>query len=1825
MSHKRSGFSLVLSLAIMASMVMMVIVLAAFLQVETRLAQSHSGYMRARLNAMAAAKIALGQLQQLAGPDQRVTMRADMYDAGETPQSTYSKTVPQTGSGDTIYNPSAPKGGKLSHQKRYWTGVWCTGGADATKVRDWDVMNPHNSRLFLGWLSSPCYISDSSTTFFEIAEYKNGKPLPNYLPNRSYFTAKSQTDGVERNELSNLTSNDGQVLIDSLGDDISATPDAALVPLLSRGSISIPSTAKTRQGQEYYGQVDALPVPLAGPTSDSATTTLGINGRYAFWIGDEGIKAKANLPDAYAAVNADGTGYKTALNAWDDGLRGSAAQRNAIELISGSDLKDASVFPSGFSWGTWRTTDVSGANSWDTTTIARANNRNSLILWANTIGGSSAGDAMKDASKALFHDVTAVSYSTITDTYNGGVKLDLSTAFELPYTTFHGLEMYYGQKTSVTTDPLNRVPALFHNASNRSRPKSGTGYPIGASGYGGNAKDSDIDFNRPNYGSTYNYAQPSTTGLLKFSPRSPEWAATFIGQAYGGLRYNDLKTQNGEAPERAGFVYEVPLRSAFWGGSVYRINPITSITDGTESPNTGSDNLNARIERGPTWDLYRNYYRTYKMEVEQCHLTQAIRGQDNQGFKDGITILARGAEPLSNSTYMLKAPYNYTGSGGSSVKFTDGPIGWKTSLSTDTSRGKISFYYNYSTLTDPAPQYRMHASSWSGSASTTLSTAEPTIPWPTSMKIAPSVIRFAFMYSTIWKNGVLGVAVDPFIVVHNPYDSPIEFPGIAMITNEKEVTHLFQFFLNGKQIGDVFTAQSYQNARQFSFRALAGENGNTAAFRLEPGEVQVITAVPTDTELSGYNSIDIPGQFKKKIDTTQTCMFFPMDPFALNMSMSSAANNPPTTQYSVIKDPSTFVIGLQDPSKLPTVSLLTGVTNPSVKTGANSTLIGDVIGSNTQGAGVAPNWKPYFVDGTGQVAANFSPIKQSGLTVKVINFAGNNFGPTTNYGNYNLFDPAVDPKGRKYRGSGHIVDGGSQKWNFHLQYRKDYDGNDLSPTRRWVGAIGEPASWKDSPTQKTPNQYPLAYDSYKALTNGNQAIVQLYGVDEPLLLSFRAQTAGWPAYGNAASGYLQGVTDPEYPGAPVTGFGLTYSQSLTLTDNGQEKSVPTSSIKNPFFICDFFVRGSTECTVTDTNVLPNDSSVSNNRMVTPAELRTAPMSPFAIGTRAVLASFYSYDGKSHAPVGWVESQRSITANDPMIPFNSSDGTGYWGNSALSKSTSKVILFALPRRPLLSLAQLGQVSANEDSANPDLSVGSSFAHPGIKDLSKICDWPGTKGTNFGAKWDSANDPSIPEHGYAVKVESGGVQTTDPNTGVLKSTAKSVRGRATVRTDVAFASNLALWDSFWLSGLNTQEPSYSDNAGNWPSGANLPTLDAIKAAQKISLDAAGNKTVSNIDCTTMSGIKTALESGYNPLANKRVTYIPDASKTPDTMQPTSSSIFPNFLSFPHPSFLGRRSLYNGGFNVNSTSKAAWKAVLGAMKTQKMPDGSVASGVALTRFARAFGSNDGSNKPWESYHDITDAQLDSLATEVVNEVRRRGPFMSLGDFVNRRLINDDNFGLKGALQAAIDASTVNGNTEIGNSGGTFTNYRQTVDGGNQTLQTPYFPVKANDRFPTARAMSKTNSDKDVVAGQGAPGIISQMDILNSVGPNLTARSDTFVIRAFGEAFDNNGNSIGKAWVEVVTQRSSDFVGITDQQAQSYKSGSVNGFSAEPNIRAPAYRDNNPTASKSDYDAKPIVDMYQRNMSSDTTVNQLINLNRLLGRRFKPISLKWLNPQDV
>ncbi|MDE0827551.1 MAG: hypothetical protein OSA48_12200, partial [Akkermansiaceae bacterium] len=53
------------------------------------------------------------------------------------------------------------------------------------------------------------------------------------------------------------------------------------------------------------------------------------------------------------------------------------------------------------------------------------------------------------------------------------------------------------------------------------------------------------------------------------------------------------------------------------------------------------------------------------------------------------------------------------------------------------------------------------------------------------------------------------------------------------------------------------------------------------------------------------------------------------------------------------------------------------------------------------------------------------------------------------------------------------------------------------------------------------------------------------------------------------------------------------------------------------------------------------------------------------------------------------------------------------------------------------------------------------------------------------------------------------------------------------------------------------------------------------------------------------------------------------------------------------------------------------------------------------------------------------------------------------------------------------------------------------------------------------------------GVPGYLTQGDVLQVVGSTLTARSDTFMIRAYGESVDVEGNVQARAWCEATVQR--------------------------------------------------------------------------------------------
>ena len=209
-------------------------------------------------------------------------------------------------------------------------------------------------------------------------------------------------------------------------------------------------------------------------------------------------------------------------------------------------------------------------------------------------------------------------------------------------------------------------------------------------------------------------------------------------------------------------------------------------------------------------------------------------------------------------------------------------------------------------------------------------------------------------------------------------------------------------------------------------------------------------------------------------------------------------------------------------------------------------------------------------------------------------------------------------------------------------------------------------------------------------------------------------------------------------------------------------------------------------------------------------------------------------------------------------------------------------------------------------------------------------------------------------------------------------------------------------------------------------------------------------------------------------------------------------------------------DGGFNVNSTSAEAWEALL-------LSSLGIQAGEDSVTFPRIFnlpggtwkGDDAASSGAWTGQRALSRAEVKKLAQSIVEEVRLRGPFLSLADFVNRRL-RDDETGKMGALEAALKRSGVN------------SAFRQNYPLDNSRALPKY---KHMDNIKDPARVEQTL--KPDTTAWGALGNVTQADILQSLGPVLTARSDTFVIRTYGSSLDADGKVIAEAWCEAVVQR--------------------------------------------------------------------------------------------
>ena len=232
-----------------------------------------------------------------------------------------------------------------------------------------------------------------------------------------------------------------------------------------------------------------------------------------------------------------------------------------------------------------------------------------------------------------------------------------------------------------------------------------------------------------------------------------------------------------------------------------------------------------------------------------------------------------------------------------------------------------------------------------------------------------------------------------------------------------------------------------------------------------------------------------------------------------------------------------------------------------------------------------------------------------------------------------------------------------------------------------------------------------------------------------------------------------------------------------------------------------------------------------------------------------------------------------------------------------------------------------------------------------------------------------------------------------------------------------------------------------------------------------------------------------------------------------------------------------MVNGAFNVNSTSVDAWRMFLAShlgesVQTASNADSNPSDNAPIT--SRAFpilpensAIDTAAPQTWSALRSLSEDEINELAEAIVEEVKLRGPFLSMADFVNRRLIPDatsadqDYLGLKGALQASIDKVSTS-------SSGSFINDEFYQGNAEVTAST----APSNTQYPEhERGMPGNQSGSTMF---GVPGFLSQADILAGLGSLMTVRGDTFTIRTYGESLSGITGAVqSKVWCEAVVQR--------------------------------------------------------------------------------------------
>lgn len=412
----------------------------------------------------------------------------------------------------------------------------------------------------------------------------------------------------------------------------------------------------------------------------------------------------------------------------------------------------------------------------------------------------------------------------------------------------------------------------------------------------------------------------------------------------------------------------------------------------------------------------------------------------------------------------------------------------------------------------------------------------------------------------------------------------------------------------------------------------------------------------------------------------------------------------------------------------------------------------------------------------------------------------------------------------------------------------------------------------------------------------------------------------------------------------------------------------------------------------------------------------------------------------------------------MLTVDAPKGYTYWGaGDDPADGYDRVILFDIPREDLISLGQFQHAGVGRFSYEPTYIVGNSYANLRIPQK----EWKTSISDTFSTDARGLANYSIPGNFNLY--------------------------------DASYLVNEELFDSY----IFTTIPQVADNYSN-----------------------------TSEDPVPSTAYFEAVLAGEKLLPNPRfLPYEPTGSTFDhDTLKETSSSGSETGAFYHNAGHL----LVDGAFNVNSISVDAWEAFLSGtheLPYQKMDANGLISGfspvdevkgVRFPRVKSVFGEGMETDSLdenfWVGFRDLKQTEVRALAVAMVDEVKKRGPFLTLGEFINRKLESGE-LGERGALQAALDRTVNEG-----------------LVGGFE------------------KDASHGDVPDDSSQGAGFPGQLLQGDVLQALSPYMTVRSDTFTIRAYGESRNQKtGQMRARAWCEATVQRYPDPVEDSSSNASS------------------------------------------------------------------------------